>query len=561
MSGPPPPVDGAGREDDAAWRRLSTRVIWVDGARAVVAVVPLVVSSVVFRADPAPGLRFVLIGIAVSGVVSAVGNTARWLRSRYRVTAEHVELISGWAVRNHRSVRRERIRSVDVSAKLHHRLGGLRVVSIRAAGDGSGGEATFALDALSVDDARELRRLVTAASGPSVPSGAWVSSEVGVPVEGEPEGSTPEGSAPVDEAPGVDGPVLARFRWGWVPWNAVSVWGLVLAPLFLFGVVEAVAFVGADADRWLSGTVRRIADRSVVAAVVVTVGAAAVVGVVGLAASFVGEWWDHRLFRHDTPDRSVLRSTQGLLSTREIDRDLARVRGVTLREPLGWRWADLVETDLVSTGLTATTLAGNGAATILPRCPMREARPVVAAVLQTTEPLDVEVAAHPPAARRRRVVRAAAGSASLFAAAAALGAVWDGAPAWRWLVAAASVPVGLAVALVAHRNLGHAAPPDHLVTRAGVLARSTTVLERRAAIGCVVRQSVLQRRRGLATLTVTTAAGYGRYDVIDAAAADVAPLVSHALPEATAPFVRAGGDQPASTTTVADADRPNTSGV
>lgn len=52
-----------------------------------------------------------------------------------------------------------------------------------------------------------------------------------------------------------------------------------------------------------------------------------------------------------------------------------------------------------------------------------------------------------------------------------------------------------------------------------------------AVIGLTVRQSLFQRRQGLVTLTATTAAGSGGYEILDAATEDVTALAADLLPE------------------------------
>ncbi|MPY93457.1 MAG: PH domain-containing protein, partial [Acidimicrobiia bacterium] len=129
-----------------------------------------------------------------------------------------------------------------------------------------------------------------------------------------------------------------------------------------------------------------------------------------------------------------------------------------------------------------------------------------------------------------------AAGAALVAVTVADAAVGD-VPGWFWGAAVATVPVALALALVAYRNLGHTTTDGYLVARSGVANRATTVLQQRAVIGCTVRQSLLQRRAGLATVAVTTAAGDGVYQLSDLAAHDVAALAHHALPDVIEPLL------------------------
>lgn len=82
--------------------------------------------------SPVTSALWPVIGIAAFGVIGAVTDAWRWVFTRYRVTNSHVERRTGVVVRSYRSVQRGRIRTVDIDAKLRHRLAGLRVGNIGA---------------------------------------------------------------------------------------------------------------------------------------------------------------------------------------------------------------------------------------------------------------------------------------------------------------------------------------------------------------------------------------------------------------------------------------------
>jgi putative membrane protein len=80
-------------------------------------------------------------------------------------------------------------------------------------------------------------------------------------------------------------------------------------------------------------------------------------------------------------------------------------------------------------------------------------------------------------------------------------------------------------------------------------------LQRRGIIGWTVRQSVFQRRAGLATVLATTAAGSGAYAVRDVGTGTGLDAADAAVPALLAPFlertpvadpVTPGGEQPRS---------------
>lgn len=99
------------------------------------------------------------------------------------------------------------------------------------------------------------------------------------------------------------------------------------------------------------------------------------------------------------------------------------------------------------------------------------------------------------------------------------------------------LPLAVALALDAYRNLGHALSGRYLVTRSGTLRRSTAALERAGVIGWTVKQSYFQRRAGLLTLTATTAAGGGAYSAYDTDAAEGLTFAAEAVPGLLEPFL------------------------
>ncbi|MFF1479867.1 PH domain-containing protein, partial [Streptomyces sp. NPDC058301] len=103
--------------------------------------------------------------------------------------------------------------------------------------------------------------------------------------------------------------------------------------------------------------------------------------------------------------------------------------------------------------------------------------------------------------------------------------------------AGAGVPLAVALALDAYRNLGHAVDGAYLVARSGTVRRATVALQRGGVIGWTVKQSVFQRRAGLLTLTATTAAGAGAYSVYDAAEAEGLAFAAEAVPGLLEPFL------------------------
>lgn len=216
-----------------------------------------------------------------------------------------------------------------------------------------------------------------------------------------------------------------------------------------------------------------------------------------------------------------------------------------LSEPLLWRWLRACDTSVITTGLSMWSMARPAA--VLPRGPVTVARRVAAEVLGGESPWAVSPKAHPAAALRRRLwwatlFTAAVGLALLGTAAAGLlpyTALWAAAALW---------PCALGAAFVAYRALGHAVTGPYLVMRSGLVHRSTTVLRRSAVSTIVIRESLLQRRLGLRSVSAMTAAGYGGYDLSDLDADESVAFAVQAAPGVLDPFLvrpRDGAARPA----------------
>ncbi|MCE7081036.1 PH domain-containing protein [Streptomyces sp. ST2-7A] len=498
----------AGEDPDLPpWQRLNPRMILADALRVLFSLAPGIVALLIVRVEPTPGVLWPLGFIAVWGAIGAAADVLRWITTRYRVTDTYVERRTGLFVRTYRSIRRDRIRSVDADARLLRRLAGLRRVRIGAGQSSMAMESALVLDAVSREDALRLRgRLL---EHRSVDLAA---------------GGTGEGDGTRDTAAGE---VYAELRPWWVLYNMANVWAFFMAAGLLWGTYWMLTIFGLDPAGWIASWIER-AGFGTAATVVLALVAVWLLGVAGLAVNFFNEYAGFRLERVPGENGTVLRTTHGLLRTREVNRDDHRLRGITLSEPLPWRWMHSTEVHVITTGLSMWSAA----ATILPRVPKPTASRVADAVLATPEdPLRAPLTRHPRAALRRRLGWALGITAILTGAAAWLivGTGWSAA-VW-WVTGAVVLPIATGLAVAGHLALGHAVTSSHLVSRYGATNRHTSALRIGAVSGVRIRQSLLQRRLGLATVEFTTAAGWGRYPVVDMAAERAADLAALALPE------------------------------
>lgn len=499
--------------DDVPWHRLSIRVVWIDVARLLLSLIPGYLGTVVLN-DTGPVMPL-LIASGI-GVLGAVLDLRRWMTTRYRVTAERVEMRTGWLVRKDRFVPRDRIRSVDSSAKARHRLAAIRVVHV-----GSGeAHSSFTLDALSADATRRLQRELM--PGSYRPSPEQVDSARAATVD------KPTAPAIDPHEDVVAGTVIARFRWRWVCYNSIS----VLAPLAVLGPLFAAYWSLRPFDIDLLRIAGNLTDWRQVGLGWAIAGGLAItfpLGVIGLGFAFLMENGKFELVRTGTPPHTTLVTRRGLVSTNTVHRDDQRLRGLNIKEPLLWRWWGLAETRVITTGLRQ---AGGvePASRILPRIKLDEARAVARRVLPDgCAPMVSDLHRHPRGALTRRLLQAVYGPVVASGLSAWLGAT-GAIPDWVWPIPLGSLPVTLCLAVIGYRALGHALAGPYLVVRGGAVNRSTVALQRRAIIGWKVEQSLFQRWGGRMTVGIATAAGERFYRASDVGVDQALALISGATP-------------------------------
>lgn len=463
-------------------------------------------------------------------VVVVLLGMSRWFTTRYRISGGQIELRTGLLNRKLLATPADRVRTVDVTAPIWHRLLGLTRVEI---GTASGTHSDrIVLDALAAPVAEALRAelLHGRAARPADASGVDPVAarhdaagpdltETGADVADRPERATDS----VAEMPET---VLLHLDPKWVRYAPLTTSGLLTA-LAVWGF--ALQFLG-DVIGPIEAAVNQFEAWGLWITVVVLV-VAATVGIALLAVTaYVLAYWGFRLTRHVG---GTLQTTRGLLTTRSTSIEEARLRGVELSQPLLLRMAGAAHLSAITTGLHhAEPGGGGGVAPLVPPAPQQASLGVGAAVLGDPEPLTVPLQPHGPAARRRRYVRAVWPALVSVVVAGLL--EWRvGLP--RVLLGAALLPLLAAPFLAADRyaGLGHALLARYLVTQEGSVYRRRVAVQRDGVIGVVVRESYFQRRAGVATVVAATAAGRQGYAVLDAPASVADALVVDLIPQAS----------------------------
>ncbi|MGW9478169.1 PH domain-containing protein [Saccharomonospora azurea] len=493
----------------AGWKQLDRRTIALTAVRCLGGGIATAVSGTVWLSRVLPLGDIVLIALCVTVALVAGGavvERVRWVRTRYRVLPDRFELRKGIVVRSRRSLQRDRIRTVDITASPLLRVFRLVRVDIGTGEQTSGDGASLSLNPVSRADAEWLR-------------------------------TTLLDRERTDEPTAADDAVLSTLDMSWIRYAPVSFATPLLGTAAFGGLLQVTEWFGMqnDALRWVGHLLGAL---PVVGVLVLLAVVAVIVGAVAATAVFVEMWWQYRLKREPG---GTLRVRRGLLTTRSTSVEERRLRGIELVEPLGNRLMGAARIDAVATGMSQSAQGNNGEHnTLHPAAPRELVGRVGAAVLrEPVSPVDsVRLRAHPRAALGRRIRWALIAVAAVVLPLLVLGlAVTSVLVHLAWVGAVVLLPVGVALAFDAYRNLGHGITGRYLVARHGALRRGTVALQRSGVIGWTVRQSLFQRRKGLVTLTATTAAGAQGYSAYDVDEHEGLAFAEEAVPGLLTPFV------------------------
>ncbi|WP_395106105.1 PH domain-containing protein [Actinomadura sp. SCN-SB] len=427
---------------------------------------------------------FTLIGLGLGFVFHVIA----WATFTYTVYEDRIELRRSLIGRSVTTIPRERIRGVDISAALPHRLLGLAIVHIDAGADG--GEGT--LNAVGRHEADRLRGVLLG-RGP------------GAPGEAEPRR------------------VLARMPPRWFVFAPLS-GAYLLTPFALAGSLIGTLYNLSD-DLGLI-TRERLSDlgHELVGLPTGTVLVLAVLFLLAMpvtsALAFAAFNWDFRVYARDG---SVV-AERGLVTRRSVSLERRRIRGVELTDNPFERLARVQRLGALVTGLGDAVQRGR----LFPAAPRHAAVDLAGRVLG---PVPGPLVRHPPAARGRRIVRAVAPPLGL-----AVLALFTGQSLLAYVFLGLSV-LAVPLGVDRYRQLGHATDESRLAVRSGSLRRRLVVVDHGAVVGWRLRRTLFQRRLGLATLDVAVGAGEGGYPAVDMAEHDAVAFAAHITPTWVEPFL------------------------
>lgn len=548
----PPPVA------EPEWQRLSWLSIPVGVLDNLASLLVIVVSVFVIGQT---GNVWMLIVAPLALVAQAAASVVAYLHTRFRISGDRLEKTEGFVSRKQTNSRVDRIRTVNITRTFVQRLFGLASLDVETGSDGEqfkivGVTHTTALALKTNLDTHPARGTATAATpGAHAPNaGAGPATEPGAP-QPEPSDAHPSGHPATPNLAGGAGPapghtdtrthaspasaetpdetagILARIQPNW-PWRAGIAGQGLLPAVALLGVLfgQLSAWLGGTLETWLFNnfgelwellphgdvgsleTVRHVATQPF-AWVMFFVSI-----VVFLAVSYVANVITYIVTNHNFELRRInsttLQRSAGLFSITTASIDLDRMRGVQVTDTPIRRIAGLASSRaLLTTG--RVTLPSLNTNRLLPWSPLATNWQVADALLHTEAERRTPLQRHGPRAARRLLIASARGSLVLTVIAVAF--AW-GKPAGWWVLTGVCV-VFLTVlrtlhAIALHRSRGNALTAGHLLLRSGYLHQTTTVVQRRVALGVRLRQGPFQRWLGLADLHVMdTAQGHKAHDV------------------------------------------------
>lgn len=512
---------------EPSWQRLSWLSIPVGALDNLASFLIIAVSVFVIGQS---GDGWMLIAAPVALIGQAVGSAVAYWRTRFRINGDRLEKVEGLLSRTQTSSRVDRIRTVNITRSFVQRLFGLASLDVETGSDGDqfkivGVTHATALALKTALDAHPSRAAnLTANPLPLPPETA--------PTTGPVTATGPALAADPQPAAADTGGVLARIHRSW-PWRA-GIAGAGIFPAFaLFGVLfsqiwnsfgmtvanRASSAAGMLLERLTKGETVDSWDTIGHLATQPGTWVALLGGFLGfLAVSYIANVITYIIANHNFELRRInqttLQRSAGLFSITTASIDLDRMRGVQVTNTLIRRVAGLASSRaLLTTGRIA--VSDENASRLLPWSPQHFNWEVADALLNTEAERHTPLQTHGPRAARRLIIGSVRGTLMLAAITTVL--VWDKTTTW-WVCAGVSVAIVATLrtlhAVALHRSRGNALTTGHLMLRTGYLDQTTTVVQRRVALGVRLRQGPFQRWFGLANLHVMdTAHGHKAQDV------------------------------------------------
>lgn len=447
---------------------------------------------------------------------------ARWLMFRFRLEQEELIIDSGVLSRRRRVIPLGRIQNIDLQQSAIERLAGVAELRMETA---SGGETEASLAVLSLPEARELqadlmrrraevrsrdRRMARAEDeAGSGAAGVGAASQVRQVAGAQAAGALGEEGA----AGGVEEPEPRRLLRLSVSDLAIAGATSNEAGLIAVGIATGLELAGdlGGLDRvesWLEAIFTRGAAMGIMGAIAAGVVLALTMILVGWVLSIVVTIVRYHGFALTRVGDDIRREF-GLLSRHHSTLPLERVQAVRIEQTLLRRPFGLVSLKVETAGAgPQQRQGGGGSEAFVPIARRREVGWLLREVFPGARFEDVELQPVSPLSLRRTFLRLA-----VPVTAAALLAALLLEPRWLALLGLL-VPAWL-YARADYRSRAWARPGGYALVRGGVFTRVNWVVPESKIQTLHLRDTPFQRRLGLRTLLVDTAAGGRVARVVD----------------------------------------------
>lgn len=478
-------------------------------------ILPAIVGGASAGDDLGGTLQWIFLLLSVPPLLVGV---AQWLAFRYRLEGDDLVLDSGVLARRRRVIPLGRVQNIDLEQTLVERVAGVASLRLETASGGSDTEASLAV--LALDDALALqsellRRRNRARGAGADDAAAAATGPGGAGVAGDLAGSMARAESVAAPAPEPEARVLLRLGA-----SDLAIAGATSNEAGLIAAGLATLLEVADDLGRIAG-LDALAEELFGRGAALGVAGAVIAGAILAAAFFVLGWLVSIVatlvrFHGFTLTRTGddLRREYGLFSRHRSTVPLERVQAVRIEETLLRRPLGLAALKIETAGAAPgrSDQPGGRAEAFVPLARRGDIGRLLTAVFEDAR-LD-GVALNPVApVSRKRAFRRLAVPVLILSTALALWVDRDAlalllllGPAW--LYAAAQ-----------YRARAWARTPGYALARGGVLTRATWVVPERKIQTVQLAESPFQRRHGIGTVLIDTAAGGRVARIVDVHAA------------------------------------------
>ena len=482
---------GTTAEQGDGWRRMHPLSPLFRGTTAVVAASSMMINAILNNdsADTAAfnragGVWLFLLGLGVVLVLAVAYSWVWWLRTRFRIGEESVELTTGVLVRRHRSMRLDQLEAIDIVHPMVARLFGLAQLKLESAG---GADSHLLLSYLTARQAEEVRsQILTRRLGP-----APINNQSSHPSQTAPPEPNPYPSQTAPAGPNPYQPLAGQPR----PLSALT--GADPGPrLFQVPLPWTIRAYLRTWQPWLT----LLASAGSLALVVTTGKLGGAIGLIAFLGGLLRGTWKYLVTEmgfaaYAQPGGIHLR--HGLLTQVNQSLPTNRIQAVRLLQRRWWRGPDWWRIEL--------NIAGYGTN-------QDEQRTVLVPVADP-----------------------AMAATALTAVLPGFGAIWEVVDQAMHATGptagfVCSPPQARFLDPLAWRRQGYARCAEALILRGGALTRTVTIVPDDRVQGVSVDDGPLQRHHGLASLTLHSTHGPVVAQVNHLATADIARLLADEVP-------------------------------